>query len=164
MTSKEQGLHEEPVGYWVSTPTPLLTQQAAFIGPDQCLLMLFFPIYCFCKIRYVSCTRNAQYIKINNCDINVIAQVPDCINTYYGYIMTWGCRGAFIQISEILNHTCIHNKDTTQVICNRFISLPDLKGDLIFLIFHKWPYTSSGHYISIISVNTIWYLCTFPWL
>ena len=70
MTSKEQGLQEEPVEYWVSTPTPLLTQQAASIGTRQMPLNVA-PVKKVCK----------QYLKCNNCNINVIAQIPDFIDT-----------------------------------------------------------------------------------
>ncbi len=52
-----------------------------------------------------------------------------------------------------------HNKDTTQVICNMSISLPDFKVDLTGMKFHKEPSTSSSHYTSIFSVNKSWYLC-----
>ncbi len=54
--------------------------------------------------------------------------------------------------------------DTTKtlhmlVIYNRSISLPDFKGYLIGMIFHKGCSTFSGHCTSMISVNKIWYLC-----
>ncbi len=40
-----------------------------------------------------------------------------------------------------------------------FIILPEYKGDLIGVIFHKGPPTSSGHYTYMFSVNKIWDLC-----
>ncbi len=62
------------------------------------------------------------------------------------------------------SRTWIDNKNTTQVICNRSsISILDFKGDLLGMIFHKGPSTSSGNYTSI-SVNKIWYLCSFSFL
>ncbi len=39
------------------------------------------------------------------------------------------------------------------------ISLPDFKGHLIEITFHKGPSTPLGQYKSIISVNKIRYLC-----
>ncbi len=51
------------------------------------------------------------------------------------------------------------NKESTWVICNRFISLTNIKGDLIVMMLHKWPSTSSGHYTSMVILNKIWYLC-----
>ncbi len=59
----------------------------------------------------------------------------------------------------VQSRTGRHNKDTTQVICNRSISLPDFKGDLIRMNFQKGPSTSSGHYTSMIYVHDSWYLC-----
>ncbi len=39
------------------------------------------------------------------------------------------------------------------------LRLPDIKGNLIGMIFLKEPSISLGHYTFMINVNTIWYLC-----
>lgn len=60
---------------------------------------------------------------------------------------------ATIRVNRFLQaRTYKQYKNTTQVICNRYISLPDFKCDQIGIIFLKEHYISSGHYTSMISV------------
>ncbi len=47
------------------------------------------------------------------------------------------------------------SKNTTHILCNRFISLIDFDGQLMGLILHKGSSTNSGHYISMVKVGYI---------
>ncbi len=51
------------------------------------------------------------------------------------------------------------SKNTTHILCNRFISLIDFDGQLMGLILHKGSSTNSGHYISMGKVGDIWFEC-----
>ncbi len=85
MTSKEQGLQEELVSieFWCLLLYSLNRWRP--LVPAQCLLMMFLTISVFCK--WV-CKLESKYklININNCNIYVVAQVPDVIDTNRGCI------------------------------------------------------------------------------
>ncbi len=43
--------------------------------------------------------------------------------------------------------------------CNRPIGLTDFDGQLMGLILDKGSFTNSGHYISMVKVDDIWFEC-----
>ncbi len=45
--------------------------------------------------------------------------------------------------------------NTTYILCNRSINLPDFEGHLMDLILHKGLSTNSDHYIFMVKVSDI---------
>ncbi len=76
---------------------------------------------------------------------NVIIQQP---------LITTICVNIFHQSS-----TGRLSKNTGYVLSNRYISLADLDGQLMGLIFHKGQSTNSGHYLFMVKVGDIWFEC-----
>ncbi len=87
-----------------------------------------------------------------------------CCFKMLDHFISQGCdslQGQFETLKQF--HFCIALQcQFTYSVCSHIsISFSDIKGDLIGMIFHKGSSIcpSSGHYISMISVIKIWYLC-----
>ena len=51
------------------------------------------------------------------------------------------------------------HKDSSTILCNDKLDIPDFKAKLISVIFHKGVTKDSGHYISVIRSAEKWYEC-----